>query len=290
MTFFENCATIIKLEQHREKVNADVKNYRIIDSHCHIYPDKIAEKASENTGHFYELPSSLDGKISTLIEHGKKAGIEHFIVQSVATTPKQVSSINNFIAESVAVSEGHFTGLGTLHPDSADMEADVNELLALGLKGVKIHPDIQRVAIDDPRMCKMYELCEGRLPMLMHTGDYRYDFSNPNRVIPILEQYPNLTVIGAHFGGWSIWEEATAKLSKYGNFLVDCSSSLYAITPQTAKELIHIYGVERVLFGTDYPLWKPEDELDRFMQIELTEREREDIFFNNAKKLFSIDI
>ena len=263
-----------------------MKKYRIIDAHCHIYPDKIAEKASESTGHFYDLPASLDGKISTLIEHGKKAGIEHFIVQSVATTPKQVSSINNFIAEAVASSNGHFTGLGTLHPDSENMEADVNEILALGLKGVKLHPDIQKIAIDDPKMHTIYKLCEGKLPMLLHTGDYRYDFSNPNRMMPILEQYPDLLVIGAHFGGWSVWEEATEKLSKYDNFLVDCSSSLYAISPQKAKELIHTYGVKRVLFGTDYPLWKPEIELERFMQIELTDEEREDIFYNNAAKLF----
>ena len=263
-----------------------MKKYRIIDAHCHIYPDKIAEKASASTGHFYDLPASLDGKISTLIEHGKKAGIEHFIVQSVATTPKQVSSINHFIAESVAASDGHFTGLGTLHPDSDDIEADVQEILSLGLKGVKLHPDIQKVALDDPRLHKMYKLCEGKLPMLLHTGDHRYDFSNPNRMIPILEQYPKLTVIGAHFGGWSIWEEATEKLKNYDNFLVDCSSSLYAITPQKAKELIYAYGVERVLFGTDYPLWSPEEELDRFMKVDLTDKEREDIFYTNAAKLF----
>ena len=266
-----------------------MKKYRIIDSHCHIYPDKIAQKASDATGHFYELPASLDGKISTLLEHGERAGIEHFVVQSVATTPKQVSSINNFIAQAVAESGGRFTGLGTLHPDSEDMAADVDEIISLGLKGVKLHPDIQNVKLDDPRMLKMYELCEGRLPMLIHTGDCRYDNSNPNRLMPILDKYPNLTVIGAHFGGWSIWEEATRKLYGYKNFLVDCSSSLYAITPETAKELILAYGIERVLFGTDYPLWTPESEIERFMQIDLTDEQREDILYNNAARLFSID-
>lgn len=265
-----------------------LKNYKIIDSHCHIYPDKIAQKASEATGHFYDLPASLDGRISTLLEHGERAGIDHFIVQSVATTPKQVSSINNFIAASVAESGGRFTGLGTLHPDSADMEADVDEIIALGLKGVKMHPDIQRIELDDSRMHKIYELCEGRLPMLLHTGDCRYDYSNCNRLIPILERYPDLTVIGAHFGGWSVWEEATKQLCGYKNFLVDCSSSLYAISPETAKELIMIYGTDRVLFGTDYPLWTPESEIERFMKIDLTDRQREDILYNNAKKLFSI--
>lgn len=265
-----------------------MKKYRIIDSHCHVYPDKIAQKASDATATFYELPPSLDGRISTLLEHGERAGIEHFIVQSVATTPKQVSSINNFIAQAVAESGGRFTGLGTLHPDSEDMKADVEEIIALGLKGVKLHPDIQKVKLDDPRMHKMYELCEGRLPMLLHTGDCRYDNSNPNRLIPILEKYPSLTVIGAHFGGWSIWEEATKQLYTYKNFLVDCSSSLYAISKEKAKELILAYGTDRVLFGTDYPLWTPEEEIERFMSLDLTDEQREDILYNNTAKLFNI--
>ena len=124
--------------------------------------------------------------------------------------------------------------------------------------------------------------------MLLHTGDCRYDNSNPNRLIPILEKYPNLTVIGAHFGGWSIWEEATKQLYSYKNFLVDCSSSLYAISKEKAKELILAYGTDRVLFGTDYPLWTPEEEIERFMSLDLTDEQREDILYNNTAKLFNI--
>ena len=267
-----------------------MKDYKIIDAHCHIYPDKIAQKAADSTGSFYDIPMFLDGRISTLLEHGTNAGIDHFIVQSVATTPRQVSSINNFIADSVNKSNGKFTGLGTLHPDSEDIKADVDEIISLGLKGVKLHPDIQHFKIDDYRMLKIYELCEGRLPILMHTGDHRYDFSNPNRMMPILDIYKDLTVIGAHFGGWSIWEEATEMLSKYKNFYVDTSSSLYAITPKKARKLIMAYGTQRVLFGTDYPMWEPREELERFMKIKLTQEEREDIFYNNAARLFGIKI
>ena len=68
--------------------------------------------------------------------------------------------------------------------------------------------------------------------------------------------------------------------------MVDCSSTLYVISPETAKKLIKAYGVDRVLFGTDYPLWKPEIELARFMEIDLTDEERRDILYNNAAKLF----
>jgi predicted TIM-barrel fold metal-dependent hydrolase len=106
--------------------------------------------------------------------------------------------------------------------------------------------------------------------------------------MPILDIYKNLTVIGAHFGGWSIWEEATEKLCKYRNFYVDCSSSLYAITPDKAKELIMAYGINRVLFGTDYPMWEPESEIEMFFKIKLSEQERKDILHNNAARLFGI--
>lgn len=265
-----------------------VKKYRIIDSHCHIYPDKIAAKASMGTSDFYKMPSLFDGKISTLLERGLAAGIEHFVVQSVATAPSQVSGINRFIAKAVTDGEGRFTGLGTLHPDSENIEEEAEEIISLGLKGVKLHPDIQRVAIDDERMHKIYECVRGRLPILMHTGDHRFDLSNPNRMLPILQKYPDLTVVGAHFGGWSVWDAAEKSLSGFDNFFVDCSSSLYAMTAERAKELIDAYGVDRVLFGTDYPMWDIDTEIERFMKIDLTEEEREKVLSRNAASLFSI--
>lgn len=262
--------------------------YKIIDAHCHIYPDAIAERASHSTGEFYKMPSRLDGKIATLLARGGAAGIGHFVVQSVATTPHQVPGINRFIAKTVAENPEKFTGLGTLHPGSENLEAEVEEILALGLRGVKLHPDIQAVAIDDARMHKIYALCAGRLPILMHTGDHRFDYSNPNRMEPILQEYPDLTVIGAHFGGWSVWDDAISRLAGYKNLYVDCSSTLYAVTPARARELIDAYGTDRVLFGTDYPMWYPEAELEAFMQIDLTEAERRAILCENAARLLNI--
>ena len=264
--------------------------YKILDAHCHIYPDKIAQKAADATGKFYETTSSMDGTVATLSEAGKNAGISHFVVQSVATTPHQVSSINRFIAESVKNSGGTMTGFGTMHPDSDDMVRDIEEILSLGLKGIKLHPDIQNFKIDDFRMLKIYELCEkNSLPVLMHTGDKRYDNSNPNRLVPILETYTDLIVIGGHFGGYSVWDDAEKYLTGYDNFYVDTSSSMWVISPERAKELIYAYGVDKVLFGTDYPLWTPQAELDRFMAIDLPEDERKKILWDNAAKLLNIE-
>ncbi len=183
------------------------------------------------------------------------------------------------------------TGLGTLHPDSPDILGDLRHLMELGLKGVKLHPDIQQFKIDDYRCLKIYELCEQlQLPILMHTGDHRYDYSNPNRLLPIMEIYTDLTVVGAHLGCWSVWEEAAEKLSCLPNLYVDCSSSLYFLDSEKAKRIVHSYGVDKVLFGTDYPMWDPNKEFERFFKLGLTEEENKKIFCENAKKLFDIKL
>ena len=265
--------------------------FQIIDSHCHIYPEKIASKAVAGTDTFYDTVAKCDGTARSLMQINEEVGIDHTLVQSVATTPKQVQSINNFIAETVAQSQGKFTGLGTLHPDSADQRADVQHLVDLGLKGVKLHPDIQHFKIDDYRCLKIYELCEEfGLPILMHTGDKRYDFSNTNRLIPILETYTELTIIGAHLGGWSLWDEASSILPGIPNLYVDCSSTMYWVPLDKTAEYIRRYGADRVLFGTDFPMWHPKDEVEMFFNLGLTDEEMKLILSENVKKVYDLNI
>ena len=265
--------------------------FQIIDSHCHIYPEKIAAKAVAGTDTFYGTVAKCDGTADSLMKINEACGIDHSLVQSVATTPKQVQSINEFIAATVSASPKRLTGLGTLHPNSEDLRADVEHLVALGLKGVKLHPDIQNFKVDDYRCLKIYELCEEfGLPILMHTGDKRYDNSNPNRLIPILEIYDKLVIIGAHFGGWSIWEEASHVLCDIPNLYVDCSSAMPWISDEKTVEIIRRYGAERVLFGTDYPMWSPVSELDRFMTLPLTDEEKRIILGENVKKVYELNI
>lgn len=265
--------------------------FYVIDTHCHIYPEKIAAKAVAGTDTFYNTVAACSGTTQQLLEINEQIGIDHALVQSVATTPKQVQSINHFIADSVMNANGRLTGLGTLHPNSEDLRGDVEHLIALGLRGVKLHPDIQDFKVDDYRCLKIYELCEEfGLPILMHTGDKRYDNSNPNRLIPILKIYDKLTIIGAHFGGWSIWEEASKQLYDIPNLYVDCSSSMPWISDEMTVEIIRRYGADRVLFGTDYPMWSPVAELENFMNLPLTDDERRMILSENVKKIYDLNI
>lgn len=265
-----------------------LENYYVIDSHCHIYPDKIAVAATANTDKFYDVKANHDGKVSTLFGLKEKAGIDHFIVQSVATTPKQVKSINEFIARAVAENDC-MTGLGTLHPDSEDMKGDIEHIKQLGLHGVKLHPDIQQFKIDDPKCLKIYELCESeQLPILMHTGDSRYDYSNPNRLKPVCEMFKDLTIVGAHMGGWSVWHDALENLKGTPNLYFDCSSTLPWLGAESTRELILAHGADRVLFGSDYPMWDPGAELRTFFLMRLSEEQNRMILSENAKRVFKL--
>ncbi len=261
--------------------------YTVIDAHCHIYPPAIAAKAVAGTDGFYGLHSVYDGLVDTLLTEGERCGVDGFVVQSVATTPKQVRSINAFIAGQVAAHPDKLIGLGTLHPDSPDIPGDLCHLQELGLHGVKLHPDIQRFKLDDYRCLKIYELCEQEgLPLLVHTGDDRYDFSNPNRLLPVLEIYTNLTLVGAHLGGYSIWEEACQKLGRLPNLYVDTSSSRFCLSPEQMKDLITCYTPARVLYGTDYPLWSMEEELQNLLAMGFTPAEYRLMLADNARRIF----
>lgn len=221
-----------------------------------------------------------------------KAGVDKCLVQSVATTPAQVQSINNFIAESVKQHPNMFVGFCSLHPqmEKKEIETEIDRALSLGLKGIKLHPDFQEFQIDERKAYDIYEAAEDRMPILFHTGDFRYDYSSPKRLSNALKDFPKLIAIAAHFGGWSEWDEGEKYLADNPNVYVDTSSSLYQISPEKALEFIKAFTPDRVMFGTDYPMWSVEDELKLIAKVELSDEDREKIMYKTACKLLCVEI
>lgn len=261
---------------------------RCIDTHAHIYPDAIAMKAARSIGTFYEMPVEMDGSVAMLLQQGTAAGIDKFLVQSVAVTWERAQAINDFIARSAAEHPDRFIGFGAMHPDHPALEKELDRILALGMKGVKLHPDIQQFCMDEPRAIRMLEAMEERrLALLVHTGDKRYPYSQPERMARALDRVPSLRTICAHLGGWSIWEDGWKILAGRSNVWVDTSSSLFAVSPEEAVKVIHRYGADRVFFGTDYPMWDPVEEMQRFQALPLTEAEREKIAHANFEAFYA---
>lgn len=262
---------------------------RLIDFHTHIYPEPIAKKATQSIEAFYGLDGGgMDGTVDTLLKRGAEAGIDHYVVLPVGLKPSHVRHINEFAVSQVSL-HPEFTGFGTVHAAQESPEAEVDFIHSAGLRGVKLHPDTQLFNIDDPRLFPAYDLLRQKGMMLMlHMGDKRYDYSHPRRLRRVLDEFPGLQVMAAHFGGYSVPEEAYAQLKDTDCFM-DISSSLMFMDRDTAVGYIRRYGPERLVYGTDFPLWDPVTEVKRFLSLGLTDAEVEQIGWKTAAAILGFD-
>lgn len=267
------------------KVNY-VRERKIVDIHAHVFPDKIAQKASEATGKYYGISMHGSGTVSGLVKSGGKIGVDRYIIHSTATRADQVVSVNDFIA-SVQATDNRFIGFGTLHPDFEAISEEVDRVISLGFKGIKLHPDFQRFNIDGENMIPIYRAVEGRLPILMHMGDEKKTYSRPRRLARVLDIFPNLTVIAAHMGGYMRWDEA-AEFLIGRDLYFDTSSTLPFISRSEMVDMIRGHGAERIIFGVDYPMWTHEDELERLYGLGLDDEELELILEKNACRVLNI--
>ncbi len=262
----------------------------IINAHAHIYPDKIAEKATHAIGDFYSIEMKTSaGTVERLLADGEKAGITKYVVHSCATTARQVRAINEFIKREMDAHK-EFIGFMTLHQDLTEeqIKEEVDWCIANGFKGIKLHPDFQKFYIDGEDAEKIYRVVGDKLPILLHVGDKRYEFSKPVRLANMAKKYPNVNFICAHMGGYMCWDDADVFLG-IDNVYFDTCSSLPFITKSKARSIIKKLGVEKFFFATDFPMWDAQSELERFNAIPLTEKERKMIFCENIKKLLKID-
>ena len=276
----------IRFETEGNKME-DFRKYRKIDVHAHIFPEKIREKAVAAIGDFYDIPMESKGSDEDLLSFKESAGIEKFCVLSVATVPKQVVSINNFLHQEL-VDHPEFLGFATLHPDLEEIDDEIERVISMGFTGIKLHADFQQFDIDSDKAQHMYKVIDGRLPILFHMGDARTSYTKPEKLLRLTKLFPNQVFIGAHFGGYSAWDDAEEYLLGKTGIYIDTSSSLFKLPPERASRLIYKHGPDKVLFGTDYPMWNPVEELERFMKVEMKDSDRENIFYNNAAKLYNI--
>ena len=260
---------------------------KFIDFHTHVYPDAIAHKAADSVREFYSLGNdTMDGTVKMLLEKGTAAGTSQYVILPVAMRPDRTRHINDFILQQLAL-HPEFFGFGTVHAAMDNLMDEVAYIQEKGLRGVKMHPDSQVFAIDDERLFPMYEALQGKLPVIFHMGDHRFDYSHPTRLKHLLELFPRLQVIAAHFGGYELYEEAYGLLKDTDCFF-DVSSSLMFMAEGVAEDYINRYGAARFVYGSDYPMWDPEVEMQRFLRLKLTDDQFEQIAYKTAEGILGI--
>ncbi len=259
---------------------------KIIDFHAHVYPEKIALKATRNVSRAYGLVSSeIAATPHELIREGEEVGIYEFLLLTVAMKPLQVREVNDYAIS--LISDPHFHAFGSIHAAMGEtsMLEEVDYIRSKGLLGIKIHPEMQLFPIDDERLFSFYDYCqEKEVPIYFHCGQYANDYSHPERLRYILKLFPRLQVVGAHLGGWNVFSDGVEMLKDLECY-TDISSCMEFIDTDDMVRFIRAFGADRCMFGCDFPFFLPKDVKELFMKLPLTDTERELIAHENAERL-----
>ncbi len=260
----------------------------LVDIHTHAFHPKIASRAVVHLNEHYRLNCACEGTIDDLRRRERKAGIDHFVVLCAATSEAQVIPANAY-AVTLQQTYPEVTAFGTLHPDHGNWEKRLEELRTAGIRGIKLHPDFQGFRLDDPRLLPMFEAAQKDFVFLIHIGDVLPPERNPScpyKLAALLDFFPALRVVAAHLGGYRHWEAALEVLIGR-NVWLDTSSCTPFISDALLKEILNRHPRERLLFGTDYPLFDPFEERMRLQQrTGFSDAELERIMENGAALLF----
>ena len=273
----------------------------IIDIHTHTFPENIAAGALASMEAEILKAQGMDvraqglGTIEDLSESTIDNGIDWSLVAPVATKPHQAERINRLSVElNEKADESHVFYMGAIHPECENYKQILDDIAAMDLKGIKIHPDYQSTFFDDEKYVRIMDYAANKgLGIVVHAGE---DIGLPNpihctpdRVLNVLKSIQPEKLILAHMGGWRMWNEVEEKLVGLPIYF-DTAVVLKKVVPHLENEqfvrMIRNHGIDKVLFATDYPWYNQKTALEDINATELTDEEKRLILGENAKKLF----
>ncbi|MBI3744224.1 MAG: amidohydrolase family protein [Chloroflexi bacterium] len=209
-------------------------------------------------------------------------------------------SLNAWAVEAVEKHRGRLLTLVGLDPmvmDEATMRREAADKLAKGASGLKIAPMFHRCTPDDRRMRIVFDLArEHGVFVLAQAGGQGFKgapaWGHPKHFEAVLKAYPGVDIVLAHLGIGA--EEDVARLTAmYPNLYADTSSRLDMLgkpdqwTRDEAVAWFRRIGIDRVVFGTNYPLCDPVLFTGVMEALPLTASERAAILHENAERLLA---
>lgn len=259
----------------------------IIDSHVHVWPDVIAERAlSAPQG---DLERFGNGTVGGALAAMDEAGIDLAVTLNVANVPQHAKRVNEFAG---GMDPARFIGFGTIHPDLS-VEENLENLESNNLKGVKIHPLFQGFSLEDRRLWNILDALRGRYIAVIHVGEGGDPAGNerctPLMLRNLIHALPGMDIVACHFGGYRRLDEAD-ELIIGQQVYVDTSwpPGLTNLEAGRVREVIRRHGAERVIFASDWPMGEPHRDLAAIRDLGLDDDEVERIVGMNMAELLGV--
>jgi len=256
----------------------------IIDSHIHVWPDRIAARAlgSPSDG----LRRFGDGTVSSALEAMDWAGIDRSVCLAVADTPDRLEPANRFVG---GLDRDRFIGFGSVHPGLSPEENRAS-LLRHDLRGVKVHPLFQGFSLDDPGLLEVLDALREDFVAVFHVGleqkGHPESRATPAMVRRIHDELPGLKIVAAHFGGYHVYEEAVEHLIGTAVHLdTSWPPTLAGVGRERMREIVARHGAERIVFATDWPMADPAAEIQAIRDLGLDPADTDLILGENFARL-----
>jgi predicted TIM-barrel fold metal-dependent hydrolase len=269
----------------------------MIDTHTHIFPDKIAPKVAERFRAWAGSATALSGDftLQDLKTYMKRCSIEAVITFCVAERPDVVVPANNFLLE--IMDNRSIFSFGTILPSMKDPVGEVRRIHEGGVKGIKFHSLFQPIRAADENLFLIYEAMDkAGMIAYFHVGKDPADPSlrpgtGPQDIAHLKERFPNLKIVAAHFGGLFMLGEARKWIVGKDIYVDTCwAPSIQSLRSEEVVDFIRQHGAEKVLFATDYPSTSdPIPQINWFKELPLQEIEKQMIFRENARRLLGLD-
>ena len=263
----------------------------IIDFHTHIFPDKIAAKTIAMLGDAAGVMAATDGTLDGLLQSMNGNGVDISVIQPVVTKPEQFDSINAFAQYVNTKYEGRVISFGGIHPDCEDYKVKLKYLKEMGFLGIKIHPDYQKVKIDDVRYMNIIEYAdELGLIILTHAGvDVGYPdpvHCPPDKARYVLDKLKPKKFVLAHYGGWKQWDEVYEYLAGADVYL-DTAFTFDYIRQEQFMKILQKHGADKILFATDSPWSGQGESIEALRSMPISHEDLDKIQSGNAAKLLN---
>jgi len=261
-----------------------------IDVHTHAFPDALAERAiGELEAAAADWRAVGSGTVGGLLASMDAAGVDVSVPCAIATKPDQAAGILRWCCD---IRSDRIDPFPSVHPRTPDAAGWVRRIAGEGFSGLKLHPMYQDFHVDDARMDEIYgQAAEVGLAVTLHSGRDIAFPQDDNRSAPVclgrvIDRFPHLTLICTHLGGWRSWDQVRRHLVGRGpNVYLETSFSIRLLGPRRAADLIRAHGVERVMFGTDWPWCDQNEGVQDIGGLGLNEKETGAILRSNAAKL-----
>ena len=285
-----------------------IDDMTVIDGHVHMFRDEeLASKIMAVFNQKYDIPFKNTGKgtPSDLDALMKSRGIDYSIIANFSS-PKHCDN-NNRWTLACAAENKHFIPLISFHPEMPLLSASlIDEYCRLGAKGIKLHPMAQEFDPQNEKLFQYYEYAgRKKLPVVFHCGrvaNARINaYADSEKIVPVLEKFPETLFVLNHMVDGS--EQDIIDIAKrYTNVFFDTSivisgneMILQHNLPSWSDDAqcLRVFrqaGVDRFLFGSDYPWGNPDMDVQRFMAMALTSSEKKQICGGNADALFNIAV